>query len=65
MTTCHDQAESTVTFAGIRIRHSAVQERAQASLPPDVFAVVKKQVDGAQRNHDQIRALINAARDCS
>ena len=32
------------------------------SLPADVRAVVQKQADGAQRNHDQIRDLRNAAR---
>lgn len=33
------------------------------SLPADVRAVVQKQADGAQRNHDQIRDLRNAARE--
>ncbi|MGJ7512131.1 ferritin-like domain-containing protein [Variovorax sp. GT1P44] len=32
------------------------------SLPSDVRAVVQSQADGAQRNHDQIRDLRNAAR---
>jgi len=32
------------------------------SLPADVRAVVQRQADGAQRNHDQIRDLRNAAR---
>ena len=32
------------------------------SLPADVRAVVQKQADGAQLNHDQIRDLRNAAR---
>ena len=32
------------------------------SLPADVRAVVQKQADGAQRNHDLIRDLRNAAR---
>lgn len=32
------------------------------SLPADVRAVVQKQADGAQKNHDQIRDLRNAAR---
>jgi len=31
-------------------------------LPADVHAVVMAQADGAQRNHDQIRDLRNAAR---
>jgi len=31
-------------------------------LPADVRAVVMAQADGAQRNHDQIRDLRNAAR---
>ncbi|MBU2411071.1 MAG: PA2169 family four-helix-bundle protein [Gammaproteobacteria bacterium] len=35
------------------------------SLPADVRAVVQKQADGAQRNHDQIRDLRNAARERS
>ena len=34
-------------------------------LPADVRAVVQKQADGAQRNHDQIRDLRNAARERS
>lgn len=33
------------------------------SLPADVRAVVQKQSEGAQRNHDQIRDLRNAARE--
>ena len=33
------------------------------SLPADVRAVVQRQADGAQRNHDQIRDLRNAARE--
>ncbi|MGI4777872.1 MAG: ferritin-like domain-containing protein [Janthinobacterium lividum] len=33
------------------------------SLPADVRTVVQKQADGAQRNHDQIRDLRNAARE--
>ena len=33
------------------------------SLPGDVRAVVQRQADGAQRNHDQIRDLRNAARE--
>jgi uncharacterized protein (TIGR02284 family) len=33
------------------------------SLPADVRAVVQEQADGAQRNHDLIRDLRNAARD--
>jgi len=32
------------------------------ALPADVRAVVQDQADGAQRNHDQIRDLRNAAR---
>lgn len=32
------------------------------SLPSDVRAMVQTQADGAQRNHDQIRDLRNAAR---
>ena len=32
------------------------------ALPADVMAVVQKQADGAQKNHDQIRDLRNAAR---
>ncbi|MDM0014703.1 PA2169 family four-helix-bundle protein [Variovorax sp. J22P168] len=32
------------------------------NLPADVRAVVQRQADGAQRNHDQIRDLRNAAR---
>ncbi|MEJ8853657.1 PA2169 family four-helix-bundle protein [Variovorax robiniae] len=32
------------------------------ALPADVRAVVQRQADGAQRNHDQIRDLRNAAR---
>lgn len=32
------------------------------SLPADVRATVQRQADGAQRNHDQIRDLRNAAR---
>jgi len=32
------------------------------SLPADVRAVVQQQADGAQKNHDQIRDLRNAAR---
>lgn len=32
------------------------------SLPADVRAVVQRQADGAQRNHDQIRDLRDAAR---
>ncbi|WP_213954791.1 MULTISPECIES: PA2169 family four-helix-bundle protein [unclassified Variovorax] len=32
------------------------------SLPADVRSVVQRQADGAQRNHDQIRDLRNAAR---
>ncbi len=32
------------------------------ALPADVMAVVRKQADGAQKNHDQIRDLRNAAR---
>ncbi len=32
------------------------------ALPADVLAVVQRQADGAQRNHDQIRDLRNAAR---
>jgi uncharacterized protein (TIGR02284 family) len=35
------------------------------SLPADVRAVVQKQADGAQRNHDQIRDLRNALRESS
>jgi uncharacterized protein (TIGR02284 family) len=31
-------------------------------LPADVRAVIQQQADGAQRNHDQIRDLRNAAR---
>ena len=33
------------------------------ALPADVRAVVQKQADGAQRNHDLIRDLRNAARE--
>ncbi len=32
------------------------------ALPPDVLAVVQAQADGAQRNHDDIRDMRNAAR---
>jgi uncharacterized protein (TIGR02284 family) len=32
------------------------------TLPADVLAVVQRQAEGAQRNHDQIRDLRNAAR---
>jgi uncharacterized protein (TIGR02284 family) len=32
------------------------------NLPADVRAVVQKQAEGAQRNHDQIRDMRNAAR---
>ncbi|MEJ8848239.1 PA2169 family four-helix-bundle protein [Variovorax rhizosphaerae] len=35
------------------------------SLPADVRSVVQQQADGAQRNHDQIRDLRNAARASS
>lgn len=35
------------------------------SLPADVRAVVQRQADGAQKNHDQIRDLRNAARERS
>lgn len=35
------------------------------SLPADVRDVVQQQADGAQRNHDQIRDLRNAARERS
>lgn len=31
-------------------------------LPADVRAIVQRQADGAQRNHDQVRDLRNAAR---
>ncbi|WP_082524504.1 PA2169 family four-helix-bundle protein [Pseudorhodoferax sp. Leaf274] len=34
----------------------------KSNLPADVLAVVQRQADGAQRNHDQIRDLRNAAR---
>ncbi|KQP20633.1 aldehyde dehydrogenase [Pseudorhodoferax sp. Leaf267] len=34
-------------------------------LPADVLAVVQRQADGAQKNHDQIRDLRNAARATS
>lgn len=43
----------------------ARHKKRPSGLPSDVFAVIEKQVDGAQRKHDQIRALINAARECS
>lgn len=33
------------------------------NLPSDVRALVQRQADGAQRNHDKIRDLRNAARD--
>ncbi|MEJ8822797.1 PA2169 family four-helix-bundle protein [Variovorax humicola] len=33
------------------------------NLPADVRSVVQRQADGAQRNHDQIRDLRNAARE--
>ncbi|SFN15464.1 PA2169 family four-helix-bundle protein [Variovorax sp. OV329] len=33
------------------------------NLPADVRMVVQRQADGAQRNHDQIRDLRNAARE--
>ncbi|HYP85369.1 PA2169 family four-helix-bundle protein [Variovorax sp.] len=33
------------------------------NLPADVRAAVQRQADGAQRNHDQIRDLRNAARE--
>ncbi|MDM0114038.1 PA2169 family four-helix-bundle protein [Variovorax sp. J22R133] len=33
------------------------------NLPVDVRSVVQRQADGAQRNHDQIRDLRNAARE--
>lgn len=33
------------------------------NLPPDVRAAVQRQAEGAQRNHDQIRDLRNAARE--
>ena len=32
------------------------------NLPPDVRSLVERQAAGAQRNHDQIRDLRNAAR---
>ena len=35
------------------------------NLPADVRVVVQKQADGAQKNHDQIRDLRNAARERS
>jgi uncharacterized protein (TIGR02284 family) len=35
------------------------------NLPADVLEVVQRQADGAQRNHDQIRDLRNAARAAS
>lgn len=35
------------------------------ALPPEVRVVVQQQADGAQRNHDQIRDLRNAARERS
>lgn len=35
------------------------------NLPADVRAVVQRQADGAQRNHDQIRDLRNVARAAS
>jgi uncharacterized protein (TIGR02284 family) len=35
------------------------------NLPADVRAVVQRQADGAQKNHDQIRDLRNAARERS
>lgn len=31
-------------------------------LPPDVRAIIQRQYEGAQRNHDQIRALRDQAR---
>ena len=35
----------------------AYREASAKSLPPDVQAVIAKQLQGAQRNHDQIKAL--------
>lgn len=34
----------------------------KANLPADVLAVVQRQAEGAQRNHDQIKRLRDAAR---
>ncbi|MBA1272328.1 PA2169 family four-helix-bundle protein [Stutzerimonas azotifigens] len=37
----------------------------EKDLPPDVRAVVEKQLQGVQRNHDQVKALRDAARAAS
>lgn len=40
----------------------AYREAAGQDLPPDVRLVVLRQLDGAQRNHDEVKRLRNAAR---
>jgi len=37
----------------------------KASIPPEVRAVVERQAEGAQRNHDQIKALRDELRERS
>lgn len=40
----------------------AYKDALEKDLPPEVRTVVERQLQGVQRNHDQVKALRNAAR---
>lgn len=57
-----DQALLDETERGEDVALARYRKAIEKGLPPSVLAVVERQLQGVQRNHDQIRDLRNAER---
>ncbi len=58
-----DAALLEETERGEDVALEQYRDAIKQDLPPDVHGVVSRQCQGVQRNHDQIRALRNQARE--
>jgi len=46
----------------LKAYREALDKAAEKQLPPNVIALIQKQLDGTQRNHDQVKALRDRVR---
>jgi hypothetical protein len=62
MTTYDDKAILEECERGEDVAKARYRKALEETLPADVQALVQRQYDGVQRNHDEVKALRNQAR---
>ena len=65
LTTYDDKAILEECERGEDVAKARYRKALEKTLPPDVQALVQRQYDGVQRNHDEVKTLRNQARAAS